>query len=105
MQNLTSNNLEEYLDNVIKVFHLILHHSELRIGSPLLQEFHHRARKIAREFIKSNSEDVSEEQKKDLKEFHDLIKACYNCYSEGDIIGAETYYYHLRSIAGKYIEI
>jgi len=36
MQNLTSNNLEEYLDNVIKVF-------------------------------------------------HDLIKACYNCYSEGNI--------------------
>jgi hypothetical protein len=94
MQQKCVENLSYFLENIIEVFHLTLYHSKPNIGAPLLQYFTHRAR----EEIRNSSKYFPEEYQKDLKLIYDYMKECYELFSRGNKIGAETYFYHLESI-------
>jgi ribosomal protein S20 len=85
-----------FLKNIVKVFHLALHHSPQKIGSPSLHDFHHKAREGIRDYLRFLSKD--NELYKPLEQFHDLIKLCYNSFARGDKTAANTYFYHMESI-------
>lgn len=89
--------LENLMKNTLKAFHLALFHSKNSIGASCLYKYHHEAREMIRECIK-NLDGREDDIKKQAMQFHELIKLCYENFSNGDIAGAKTYFYHMESI-------
>ncbi len=84
------------MKGTVKAFHLALFHSKNSIGAGCLHGYHHKVREKLRECAK-NLDGKENALKRQIMQFHDLVKLCYESFSKGDPTAAKTYLYHMES--------